>query len=1093
MKRNLSLLTLAISSVLPLSAYADINDIVIARYYMGYSNNKAIEIQNIGNEAHTFVNTQLYMDGFSGSASSNKPISFQEINVLNGRTLNPGESFLVMHGSTHDDIKAALPANLEQRVEVGLAFNGDDAVFIAEGIVPKAAAQDKAAYINDAADQAEIRAAIHDMVGVVDSDVANTSGKNYRKTFVRNTAENSTPSKVWNENDWTAYVNTSATDTEGMADLGSGILDGDYTPPPLPKVCTDAVGIDKVATYEVQGSGNKSPLIESGFKSQKEYLVEGVIVGVTTGLTKGYYIQDKNGDGDPETSDGLFVYFPGADAQYLNQTACFRGKVEEYYNFTQLTDTGGLLEIVDSSTTNIAATKLEFIESDKREDGEYSFSRMMERHESMLVEIPKDLDMRVARTFGFDYGPYRNNMVLSYGKVAMHPNQLAPAGSAEAIAANKDNQDRRLYIESDAKAADGEIPYFPAWTADPTKNPIRIGNSIYGLKGVIAYDFNEYRLIPNNTITYSNVVFNEHKRPATPSLKTAVADDEFTLRLGSKNVLNFFNSPFQGDVNTHGFNRGAESQVEFDLQKAKIVEALYGMNADVIGLMEMENNGFGHYGAIKELLDALNAKYKEDRYSQRHTQNYIGNRYSFVAYDANKDRVIDKNDTIGSDAITTGLFYRPSKLTLDEAEVILMPRQEAPAVTDEFGNIATNSKGELIGSGRAYQRDALTATFLVHNTGKKITVSVHHLKSKGSECWEDLQNLDSKGAVIDADLQGNCENFRVAAAVHLGEQMAKRYPNNDRVIMGDLNSYLHEDPMLVLTSNPTNKTLRAARNTWVGNQPQFGDNGAVITKTFDYTHAVDYVDQRDNRQPSWSYSYNDEVGSLDHVLVSSGLKARIVDAIDWNINSSEAPLFEYGKKNSGNAPAKFHGGTDHVGYSDVIATQYRSSDHDPVLVALKYKKAEAGSEPVRLVADSSRVDVPFTLNDAKVGDIATLSISGLASTASPQIPQVEVKKDGKQSIFFNVANLPTSKDNYTFTMTLKRVVVDPDALTALANAPVQWEVVQTSSFDGKVAKADTIGEAKVPTPSYDDTGSGGSLGLGALLALLGLGFIRRRV
>lgn len=53
---------------------------------------------------------------------------------------------------------------------------------------------------------------------------------------------------------------------------------------------------------------------------------------------------------------------------------------------------------------------------------------------------------------------------------------------------------------------------------------------------------------------------------------------------------------------------------------------------------------------------------------------------------------------------------------------------------------------------------------------------------------------------------------------------------------------------------------------------------------------------------SWSYSFNDEVGALDHLLVSPSLKHKVVDATDWHINGAESTLFDYNDEFKGNLP-----------------------------------------------------------------------------------------------------------------------------------------------------------------------------------------------
>ncbi|OZS50726.1 hypothetical protein BST51_24535, partial [Vibrio vulnificus] len=140
-----------------------------------------------------------------------------------------------------------------------------------------------------------------------------------------------------------------------------------------------------------------------------------------------------------------------------------------------------------------------------------------------------------------------------------------------------------------------------------------------------------------------------------------------------------------------------------------------------------------------------------------------------VGFDKNGDQVLDQFDTVGSDAITTGIIYRPSKVSVIAGKVIPMPWQDAPMIVDADGKPVVDGKGELAESGKNYQRNTVAATFRVLNTGKQLTVSVNHLKSKGSTCWDDYVGTKA----VDDDAQGSCENFRVASTYHLGQEMAK--------------------------------------------------------------------------------------------------------------------------------------------------------------------------------------------------------------------------------------------------------------------------------------------------------------------------------
>ena len=80
-----------------------------------------------------------------------------------------------------------------------------------------------------------------------------------------------------------------------------------------------------------------------------------------------------------------------------------------------------------------------------------------------------------------------------------------------------------------------------------------------------------------------------------------------TLTVASLNVLHYLSTidtgawicgP-SGDMEC----RGADSAVEFGRQRAKIISAIAGMDADIVGLMEMENNPGA---AIHDLVNGLN-------------------------------------------------------------------------------------------------------------------------------------------------------------------------------------------------------------------------------------------------------------------------------------------------------------------------------------------------------------------------------------------------------------------------------------------------------------------------------------------------------
>lgn len=79
-------------------------------------------------------------------------------------------------------------------------------------------------------------------------------------------------------------------------------------------------------------------------------------------------------------------------------------------------------------------------------------------------------------------------------------------------------------------------------------------------------------------------------------------EDSGNLIVASFNVLNYFN----GDGMGGGFPtaRGADDAEELSRQTAKLVSAITALNADIVGVMEIENDGYGDSSAIAQLADS---------------------------------------------------------------------------------------------------------------------------------------------------------------------------------------------------------------------------------------------------------------------------------------------------------------------------------------------------------------------------------------------------------------------------------------------------------------------------------------------------------
>lgn len=183
-------------------------------------------------------------------------------------------------------------------------------------------------------------------------------------------------------------------------------------------------------------------------------------------------------------------------------------------------------------------------------------------------------------------------------------------------------------------------------------------------------------------------------------------------------------------------------------------------------------------------------------------------------------------------------------------------------------------------------RDPLAQAFqrVGGNQKTRFLVVANHFKSKGSDPKDGSANADT------GDGQGAWNQARVQQAETLVEfaDSMKKTANTDQVVLaGDFNSYAAEDPVQVL--------LEAG----------YADLGA--------------------RADSRSYLFQGLTGSLDHVFASQPLAKKVTGQDIWNINATESIAFEYSRFNY-NVTQLFN------------ADQYRSSDHDPVLVGFQLDK-----------------------------------------------------------------------------------------------------------------------------------------------------------
>ncbi|MDR0212801.1 MAG: ExeM/NucH family extracellular endonuclease [Comamonas sp.] len=515
----------------------------------------------------------------------------------------------------------------------------------------------------------------------------------------------------------------------------------------------------------IQGSGDQSPLVG------QKVTVSAVVTAHMPGLS-GFFVQEEaeDSDGDAATSEGVFVYYgnanPGVDESTVGKRVQISASVSEFRNQTQL-----------SAITDFVVRGAAVLPEPVRIALPVSDMGQWERLEGMRVEV-------VSTTAGGKLVVSDNRTLGRYGNVTLSADTpLAQytevnAPSVAGYAAYVQTLQRSQIILDDRSGAQNPESV-PGRGGLPlsASNTLRAGDGVDRVIGVLDQFFDaaasepyltSYRVQPTQTPQFTGAA-----RPSAAELQQAVG--AATLKIASANVLNFFNLTgatsgssqvmFNTPLGNQQGIRGANSIAELDRQRAKIVANLLGLGADVYGLMEVQNNGFGPGSAIQDLADALNAS---------------ADKPAGAVYAVVKAPFSEAAGTVpgaGTDAITVAILYRSDRVT--------------PVGGAAVPNVSTyDAFNGSIGGARV----PIAQTFAVGGSTEQFTLVVNHFKSKGSV-------LGGAGNADAFDGQGANNAARVKTAQQLSNWLATRPTGATSphvVLVGDFNAYAKEDPITTL-------------------------------------------------------------------------------------------------------------------------------------------------------------------------------------------------------------------------------------------------------------------------------------------------------
>lgn len=452
----------------------------------------------------------------------------------------------------------------------------------------------------------------------------------------------------------------------------------------------------------------------------------------------GFFMQDPAGDPDDGFSDGIFVYIPEANTFHetdISLGGAYRlsAQVRLFNGRTQV-DFVSALARCDDDTYSIDPVSLTL--PAEREE--------LFAFESMLVRFDQELTLS------------QNYFQGRYGQLSLSADgRLFQPNNGNDLGESREGNDRRLIFLDDGMDLNGagdnpDPPPFSYLDDEGNLRAYRVGDSVSNVVGILDYGrvssfsgVHNFRIQPTQTPTFSVV----NARPDAP------ADVGGDVVVAAFNVENYF---------TTFRERGAFNQAEFERQNAKLIPAMLGMNADIIGLMEIENNGGPgdtasssntDSTAIDELVTRLNAAISDP------AQHYAA---------------IPDPAFIGDDQIKQAIIYRPS---------VVMPLGAPFSSEHEAFTVGDSTRPAIAQMFRTLGDDA-----------GSFAVAVNHFKSK--RCGPPPERPGDEESDEGCYSQTRVEQAQ--ALLELLQDIATLYGDTDALIIGDLNAYGREAPIEAL-------------------------------------------------------------------------------------------------------------------------------------------------------------------------------------------------------------------------------------------------------------------------------------------------------
>ncbi|MGN0064034.1 MAG: ExeM/NucH family extracellular endonuclease [Nocardioides sp.] len=668
---------------------------------------------------------------------------------------------------------------------------------------------------------------------------------------------------------------------------------------------------------EIQGTGAATPL--------EGTLVEttGVVTAAfPTGGLNGFYIQTPGAD-TPDASDGLFVYRPGFTGVAVGDSVKVTGTATEFSTLTQINATAATasVEVLPTSLgdvvpkTTIPGTDCTLPGTDCLEGAALEAAK--EKSEGEVFDLSGTHTVTDVYD-GSAYNPPAGGSSNFFGEIGIAANSSIPlvtptevidAQDAAAIADRKRYNNAHRVVLDDGSST---TYWNTANTASGMGTPlpwfgkdttVRVGATADFKDNVILdYRFG-WKVQPTSQVTDSGA--DKVAFSDTRADNAAPAAVGGNLKLATFNVLNYFTTlgtdMDPGVCTSYNDREGTPIAVN---RCASIPNGPRGA---------WDQTSFERQQAkIVKAINVLDA----DVVSLEEIEN------SAAVDGHDRDEALSALVTaLNTAAGETRWAFVPSPAASD-----LPPVADEDVIRTAF--IYDPSTTDLVGASKALvgvaafdnAREPLAQVFKKKGApaDEAFAVIVNHFKSKGS-------------GTDDGTGQGNANPDRVAQAQALAafsDSFSAERGVSAVFLTGDFNAYSKEDPVQVLESEG-------------------------------------FTNLASSDAEEWSYNFEGQVGSLDHVFANAAAQAFVRGVDLWEINANETVFNQYSRFNY-NAAVLFD-----------ATTPFSASDHNPEIVGLEFSTEEPEPQPV---ASTIKITAP---KKVVVGKKATIKVKVTAAGTTP--------------------------------------------------------------------------------------------------------------